>query len=148
VKVIFWVEGDVINEEGDACLEHQKMKWTFTILSLHRAYESEPATATKWLLKSIERHHKEIHIIGHPYDKSQLWEYIDIKQIVEIANDYHIAMEFNRGTFSKWNTISENLMYMLENAKQIYVNSDAHSLSSLGKLRKECFAFLEERWIT
>jgi hypothetical protein len=36
---------------------------------------------------------------------------------------------------------------MLENADQIYVNSDAHSLSSIGNLRKECYDFLAEKGI-
>jgi tyrosine-protein phosphatase YwqE len=67
--------------------------------------------------------------------------------LVEVANSYHIPLEFNYGTLTKGNAIQKNLVYMLENAKQIYVNSDAHSLSSIGKLRKECYDFLKEKGI-
>ena len=41
----------------------------------------------------------------------------------------------------------EKLDYMLKNAKKIYVNSDAHSLSSLQPLRKECYDYLQEKGI-
>ncbi|MDR0369155.1 MAG: hypothetical protein LBH96_01055 [Candidatus Peribacteria bacterium] len=121
------------------------MEGKFTILSVHRnSYQAEHTTTTKGLLNAIERHHDKIDIIGHPYDTKELGEYINIKEVVELANHYHIPLEFNNGTFAKNNDIRENVIYMLENAEQIYVNSDAHSLSSMRKLRKECFDFLEE----
>ena len=56
-------------------------------------------------------------------------------------------MEFNYGTFRKGRTIPEKLDYMLKYAKKIYVNSDAHSLSSLQPLRKECYDYLQEKGI-
>jgi histidinol phosphatase-like PHP family hydrolase len=86
----------VLNEEGDVCLENQKIEGNFTILSVHRnSYQSQHNTATKGLLNAIERYHDKIHLIGHPYDRRQLGEYIDIKEVVELANMYHIPIEFN-----------------------------------------------------
>lgn len=148
VNVIFWVEWDVLNENGDVCLENQKMQGNRTILSLHwNSYQSDHKTATQGLLNAIEKHHENIDLIWHPHDIKELGEYIDIKQVVEIANSYDIPLEFNYGTFAKNRDIRENVVYMLKNAKKIYVNSDAHSLSSIGKLRKECYDFLEEKGI-
>ena len=57
-------------------------------------------------------------------------------------------MEFNYGTFRKGRAIPEKLDYMLKYAKKIYVNSDAHSLSSLQPLRKECYDHLREKGIS
>lgn len=84
-----------MNENGDVCLENQKMEGKFTILSVHRNYQSPHETATKGLLNAIERYHNKIHLIGHPYDVGQLGEYLNIKEIVELANTYRIPLEFN-----------------------------------------------------
>jgi len=67
-----------------------------------------------------------------------------MKELVEVANHYNIPMEFNRGTFNKGKAIEDKLMYMLEHANKIYVNSDAHSLNSLKKQREECYDYLEK----
>ena len=145
VKVIFWVEWDVINEEWDVCLESQKIEGKFIILSVHRnGYLSNHETAWKWLINAIKRHHDKIDCIGHPHDKDQLWAFIDMKELVEVANQYNIPMEFNRGTFNKGKAIEDKLMYMLEYANKIYVNSDSHSLNSLKKQREECYNYLEK----
>ena len=148
VKVTFWVEWDVINEEWDVCLTNQNIEWNFIVLSVHRNwYLSAPETATKWLLNAIERYHDKINLIGHPYNIKELWEHLEIEPIVELANQYWIALEFNHWTF-KWNkAIKEKLDYMLKNAKDVYVNSDAHSLSSIRPKRQECYDYLKELWL-
>ena len=148
VKVIFWVEWDVLNEDWDVCLTNQQMEWNFTILSVHwNGYVSSHETATKWLLTAIEKHHDKINLIWHPYDTNELWEYIEIEPIVELANKYWIAMEFNYWTFRKNRAVKEKLDYMLKNAKNIYVNSDGHSLSSLQIKRQNCYDYLREMWL-
>ncbi len=148
VKVIFWVEWDVLNEDWDVCLTNQKIEWNFTILSVHwNGYLSAPETTTKWLLNAIEKHHDKINLIGHPYDTNELWEYIEIEPVVELANKYWIAMEFNYWTFRKNRAIKGKLDYMLKNAKNVYVNSDGHSLSSLQIKRQGCYDYLREMWL-
>lgn len=148
VEVIFWVEWDLLNEDWDVCLVNQQIEWKFTILSVHRnSYLSEPETTTKWFLNAIEKHHDKINLIGHPYDINELWEYIEIEPIVELANKYWIAIEFNYGTFRKNRAIKEKLNYMLKNAKDVYVNSDAHSLSSMQIKRQGCYDYLKELWL-
>ena len=147
VRVIFGVEWDVLNENWDVCLTNQQLEGMFTILSVHRnEYLSDPETATKGLLQAIERHHNKINLIGHPYDTHELWQYIEIEPVVELANHYDIAMEFNYWTFRKGRAISEKLDYMLKHAKKVYINSDAHSLSSLQPLRDSCYSYLREKW--
>lgn len=148
VIVIFWVEWDVLNENWDICITNQQIEWNFTILSVHRNwYLSDPETATKWLLSAIEKHHEKINLIGHPYDVNELWEYIEIEPVVELANKYGIPMEFNYWTFRKNRAIKEKLDYMLKNAKNIYVNSDAHSLSSIMPKRQGCYDYLKNLWL-
>ena len=148
VNVIFWVEWDVINENWDVCLTNQQIEWNFTILSIHwNWYISGHNTATKWFLSAIEKYHDKINLIGHPYDVNQLWEDIEIAPIVELANKYWIALEFNYWTFCKNRAIKESLDYMLKNAKNIYVNSDAHCLSSITPRRQECYDYLKEMWL-
>ena len=148
INVIFWVEWDVLNENGDVCLVNQQIEWKFTILSVHRnGYFSAHETATKWLLNAIEKHHEKINLIGHPYDTNELGEHIEIEPVVELANKYGIAMEFNYWTFRKNRAVKEKLDYMLKNAKDVYVNSDAHSLSSIRHKRQECYDYLKEMWL-
>lgn len=145
VNVIFWVEWDVLDEDWDVCLVNQQIEWKFTILSVHfNGYLSAPETATKWLLNAIEKHHEKINLIGHPYDTNELWEFIEIEPVVGLANKYWIAMEFNYWTFRKNRAIKEKLDYMLKNAKDIYVNSDSHSLSSITPKRQGCYDYLTE----
>lgn len=148
VNVIFWVEWDVLNENWDVCLTNQQIEWKFTILSVHwNWYLSAPETATKWLLSAIEKYHENINLIGHPYDINELGEHIEIEPVVELANKYWIAMEFNYWTFRKNRAVKEKLDYMLKNAKDVYVNSDAHNLSSIRPKRQECYDYLKELWL-
>jgi histidinol phosphatase-like PHP family hydrolase len=83
-------------------------------------------------------------LIGHPYDKYQLGEYIEIEKIVEVANTYHIPIEFNAKTLVHGNALREKLDYVLENADEVYMNSDAHTLYSLKEFRKSAFAYLKQ----
>ena len=53
-------------------------------------------------------------------------------------------MEFNYGTFRKNRAIKGKLDYMLKNAKDVYVNSDAHSLSSIKTKRQGCYYYIKD----
>jgi histidinol phosphatase-like PHP family hydrolase len=144
VKVIFWVEWDLLNENGDVCLDSQWHPQNFTILSVHRrVYESDPITTWKWFLAAIEKFHDKIDFVWHPYSRKQNWEFIDIKALVDLCNQYDIPIEFNHSVLESGDYIEENLIYVLKNAKKIYVNSDAHNLAQLKQLRKSCYNFLE-----
>ena len=91
VKVNFWVEWDLLDEDGNVCFDAQWHPQSFTILSIHRhVYTSEPATTWKWFLAAIEKYHDQIDCIWHPYSKKQNWDFIDIKALVELCNHYDI----------------------------------------------------------
>lgn len=146
VIVHFWVEWDVLNESWECCFTCQwgELDDQFIILSVHKNnYDSDLSSVTKGFLNAIEQFHDKIDCIWHPYDVNQLGGFIDIRALVDIANSYDIPLEFNRWTFDKWRAIEDKLLYMLNNAKKIYVNSDAHSLASIKPLRKSCYEFIE-----
>ncbi|MBQ2600708.1 hypothetical protein II582_05195 [bacterium] len=60
-----------------------------------------------------------------------------------MCNQYDIPIEFNHSVLESGDYIEENMVYVLKNAKKIYVNSDAHNLAQIKKLRKSCYDFLE-----
>lgn len=147
VNVIFWVEADLLNEKWDICTTIQWIESEFIILAAHKwTYKSDFKTVTQGLIKAIERHHKKIKFICHPDDNFQVWEYIEIEKLVEVANKYNIPLEFNWYTFSGWNSNFPKLEYMLKNANELYLNSDAHTLFQLRENRKLCFDYLRENW--
>ena len=144
VNVKFWVEWDLLDEDGNVCFDAQWYPQNFTILSVHRhVYASEPSTTGKWFLAAIEKYHDKIDCIWHPYSKKQNWDFIDIKALVELCNYWDIPIEFNHSVLESGDYIEENLVYVLKNTKKIYVNSDAHNLAQIKQLRKSCYDFLE-----
>ena len=68
VKVIFWVEWDLLNEKWDISSTIQWIEQDFVILSVHKIYKSEPDTITTWYINAIKRYHGIIKAIGHPCD--------------------------------------------------------------------------------
>jgi hypothetical protein len=64
---------------------------------------------------------------------------------VEVANQYHIPLELNAKTLHSGNAIIEKLDYVLANANEIYVNSDAHTLRGMKELRKSAFEYLKHK---
>ncbi len=146
VNVVFWVEWDLLNENGDVCFDIQGIKPDFIILSAHKdVYKSSPETVTDATIKAIEKYHKDIKLIWHPCSYSDFWEYYDIEKLVEVANKYDIALEFNAKNFAWWKTNLEKLDYLLKNANKIYINSDAHTLYELKTVRQKAIDFLYEK---
>ena len=145
VEVIFWVEADLLNENWDICTDIQGFENDFIVLAAHSyTYQSDAKTVTDWLVKAIERHHTKIKFIAHPHDKFQAPE-MDIEKLVKVANKYNIPLEFNWLTFKResHNQI-DWLNYILANANEIYINSDAHTLTDLENLKVEQYKYLSE----
>jgi len=156
VEVIFGVEADLLNEQGDICDEIDRHKSDFVILSYHRnVYKGDKNKITQAFINAIEKHHEKINIIGHVFLPVLDGSDIDIAKIVELANKYKIPLEMN----AKYLFISSNskmkeeslkkktidaIKLMLSKADSIYVNSDAHTLYELKELRKLGFKFLKE----
>lgn len=145
VNIIFWIEWDLLNENWDVCFQIQWEESDFLILSAHSdIYKWNPETITKATIRAIERYHHKIKFIWHPCNNADFWKYYDIKKLVEIANKYKIPLEFNGKNLQRWKTNLEKLDYLLKNANEIYINSDAHTLVEFRDARKFAFDFLEK----
>lgn len=168
VNVIFGVEGDVLNSEGDICDQIQGVEGDFLVLSLHKDVYSAgfsgdykftgdfkfPSDAsakpdfskvTQAYCRALERHHQKIKVLGHPCIKQPHQQYLDIVAVTELANHYGIPLEFNCANFTRGKTDLEQLKKMLDRAERIYINSDAHSLYELKMVRSAGFKYLEEK---
>jgi histidinol phosphatase-like PHP family hydrolase len=145
VEVQFGIEADLLNENGDVCFDIQGVTSEIIILSSHPApiYSGSPNKITEGYVNAIERFHDTISFIGHPCAK-YFENYIDIMELVKVCNKYEIPMEFNCANFVNERTNLANLKAMLENANQIYVNSDAHTLYELKTARASGFQYLNE----
>lgn len=145
VEVIFGIECDIMNENGDISKDIQGFESDFLILSMHRpVYTGAPERITEAYLNAIEKHARSIKFLGHPcVSHFQTW--IDIDQVIEAANKHEIPMEFNCANFVTNKTDMQNLAKMLEKAHRIYVNSDGHTLSELKNYREKGLAYLKEK---
>lgn len=147
VNVIFWVEWDLLTESWDVCFEIQWIEPDFILLSAHLGvYAWNPANITSATIKAIERYHDKIRFIWHPCSTRDYSQYYDIVELVKVANEYDIPLEFNTKNFSKWCTDLDKLDYLLKNANQVYINSDAHSLAELRDNRKNWLDYLKDKY--
>jgi histidinol phosphatase-like PHP family hydrolase len=155
VEVIFGIEADLLNEQGDICNQIQNKTSDFIILSYHRrTYKGDKKKLTQAFINAIERHHEEIKMIGHLHISFLEGLEIDVAKIVALANKYKIPLELNCKYLSIGGESEKNpeniakqieaIKLMLSKADQVYVNSDAHTLWELKELRKIGFKFLKE----
>jgi len=129
VEVIFGVEGDLLNDDGDICMTIQKMESEFLLLSAHPdTFKGNPERITDAYLKAIERHHKKIQFICHP---CAYFTHTDIERLTKAANDYGIPVEVNTSNLASGRTDMAKLDVMATLADEIVVNSDAHSLADM-----------------
>lgn len=142
VEVIFGVEGDILHESGEMCLNIQDDTPDLVIASAHRSvYFNDPTTITKAYLNAIKKNHKKISFLGHPCTKS-FADFLNIEEVIKAANDYNLPMEFNCANFFYNKTNLNHLEKMLCKCDRIYVNSDAHTLFELKTLREEGLKYL------
>ncbi len=145
VKVIFWVEGDLLNEDWDICTTIQWTESDFVVLSAHKNwYKWTLESINKAYKNAIEKHHKKINCIGHPCSIPSFWNIVDIEALIELANKYKIPLEINWSYLYKWKTNLEKLHILIQKTDRIYINSDAHSLLGMKEYRKCVIKFLEE----
>lgn len=141
VKVIFGVEADLLNENGDICEHIQGFPGEFIILSYHPyVYSGDKKKVTEGFLKAIEKNQKKINIIGHlgAYPKD-----IDFIKVVECANKYKIPIEINCQYLIRGEN-EESWKKILAKSDAVYVNSDAHTLNEIKDMRKIGFKFLKD----
>ncbi|MFC2139714.1 PHP domain-containing protein [Bacteroidota bacterium] len=147
VKVIFGVEADILNEEGDICDDIQGFKPDFVILSSHKKiYQGNPELIKEGYLNALKRFGSKIKFLGHlcSHQFSDFLKPDDIVEIVKAANDMEIAVEINGANLMHNKTILENLDAMLSSCNDIYINSDAHTLHEFYNAREVCFKYLKE----
>lgn len=145
VEVQFGIEADILNSNGDVCMDVQGEESEIVILSTHQnpPYQEDSSTITQGYLNAIERFHKKIKFLGHPCSVYH-GDNVDIIAVTELCNKYEIALEVNGANLSTNRTNLNKLKQMLKIADRIYVNSDSHTLYELKTVRKIAFQYLKE----
>lgn len=145
VKVIFGVEGDILNEAGDICDTIQGQTGDFLVLSLHKeVYTGDLSKVTDAYCRAIERFAGRVHVLGHPCIKGPYQQHLDIEAVTDLANQNGVALELNCANLVNGKTDFEKVCKMLARADQVYVNSDAHTLYELKIARAVGFQFLRD----
>ena len=146
VHIIFGVEADLLNENGDICDKIQNISTEFMILSSHqKIYSGDVSLIKKGYLNAISRYGSEIRLLGHLCSQ-QFSDYLNTEDIIEIvvaANKAKIPLEFNCANLVNNKTCENNLKAMLSCCKSLYVNSDAHTLYEFVNVRNEGFKYLK-----
>ncbi|HLD72241.1 MAG TPA: PHP domain-containing protein [Candidatus Nanoarchaeia archaeon] len=128
VEVIFGVEADLLNEQGDICDHIHDVASDWLILSAHRiTYAGDPARVTEGYIKAMERFGSRIKLIGHPCSKRDFAEMVDIRKLAEAAKERSIPLEVNGANLVNRITDLGLLDLMLRSANTVVVNSDAHT---------------------
>ena len=142
VEVIFGVEADLLNDDGDICTTIQRQESEFLLLSAHPdTFKGDPKRITEAWLKAIERHHERIQFLGHPCD---YFPHIKIDQVARAANQYGLPIEVNTTHLSMGLANIEISDEMITVADQLIVNTDAHSLSDM-TTRSKGFDYLSSK---
>ena len=143
IQVQFGVEGDLLNEAGDCSFTIHGSEPEYKSLSAHiDVYQWDKKYLTQAYINAIERYHDQIGYIAH-LCKKWLAQWLDTEKIVKLANQYAIPLEFNTKNFEHGHTDMDKLMFLLNTADQVYVNSDAHVFAELD--RSNAFKFLQEQ---
>lgn len=137
VEVIFGVEADLINLDGDICdYIDNEIKEDFMILSYHKVFEATSKETADAFIKAIQRFHEKIDVIGHI---CYLMDSEDVLRVILEANKYNIPVELNGKQFiqnpKEWQIV-------MDNANQICINSDAHVLVELKETKKKVYEIL------
>ncbi len=129
VEVIFGVEADLLNDDGDICTTMQRQESEFILLSAHPdTFKGDPKRITEAWITAIERHHDRIQFLGHPCD---YFPAIRIDEVVRAANQYSLPVEVNTSHLAMGLASLKISDTMVALADQIIINSDAHSLSDM-----------------
>ncbi|MFH1851253.1 MAG: PHP domain-containing protein [Candidatus Neomarinimicrobiota bacterium] len=145
VNVIFGVEADLLNVDGDICDHIQDITPEFILLSAHlKVYRGDLKQIKLAYLNAISRFGASINILSHLCTRqfAPFLSVNDIIHIVEAANSRGIALELNCANLAYGKTDLDNLKVMLDHARYLYVNSDAHTMSEFINLRKQGFQLL------
>ena len=144
VEVVFWVEGDLLDDDGNCCFDIQGIEGDFCILSCHRSYKWDPKNITQAYINAINKYHDKIKCMGH-ICKGDTAKYLDVEAVADVLNTYDIPIEINCSYLSLGMTDTEKLDKLLSLIQWwVYVNSDMHTLNDFS-LRQAGFDYLKEK---
>ncbi|PIN76549.1 hypothetical protein COV17_02060 [Candidatus Woesearchaeota archaeon CG10_big_fil_rev_8_21_14_0_10_36_11] len=147
VDVIFGVEGDILNKNGDVCIDIQGIEGNFLVLSAHdKIYRGDPQQITDAYVRAMQRHHEMIDVIGH-LCHTMYAGLVDIDTVVEVANRYEIPLEINAANILNGKTDFDSLRKLVQEANQLYFNSDAHTLHELKSAKLSAITILDRERI-
>ncbi|MDD4983959.1 MAG: PHP domain-containing protein [Candidatus ainarchaeum sp.] len=152
VEVRFGLEADLLDEKGNICGNQHSKEIDWLILSAHpETYKGDYGKLTEGYENAILKNKERIKCIGHPElspkhqsaiaDPS---EHIDIERLTEFANKHNVPLEVNGSDLLNEKSNLKVLNAMLEKAKLIMVNSDAHNLYQLKEARNVAYKYLED----
>lgn len=146
VEVSFGVEGDILNPNGEVCMDISRHMGNPLILSLHReVYGNDMTEVTEAYLKAIRRFFNEITMIGHLHLQESS-KYLDAKKVIEEANRYGVPLEINCGAIARRLSDEAVLDQIIELADRCYVNSDAHTLNEMLDNKIAGWLYLSQRY--
>ena len=146
VEVIFGIEADLLNEEGDICDQIHGVASDWLILSAHKVtYAGDPAKVTEGYILAMERFGLRIKLIGHPCSKRDFSAQIDIRKLAEAANARNMPLEVNGANLANGITDLDQLDLMLRSANEVMINSDAHTNYELKHNRDLARTYLREK---
>lgn len=145
VEVLFGVEWDLLDEEGNCCFHIQDIEPEFCILSCHKGkYSGDFKNITQAYINAIHKYHDKIKLIGH-ICKGNTAKYLDVEAVAKVLNQYQIPIELNCCNLYSKKTDTEKLEKILPMIEAgIYVNSDMHTLNEFNH-RQQGFDYLKER---
>ncbi|EKD24662.1 MAG: Histidinol phosphatase [uncultured bacterium (gcode 4)] len=145
VEVLFGVEWDLIDEEGNCCFDIQGHEPDFCILSCHPvSYQGDLKNITQAYINAIHKYHDKIKCMGHICNLVTS-EYMDMEAIAKALNEYQIPVELNCYSLHTKKTNLEKLDKLLSLVEWwIYVNSDMHTLNDFSH-RQAGFDYLKAK---
>lgn len=148
VEVVFGIEWDLLDEEGNCCFEIWKkygIDESFCLLSCHpKVFKDDLKNITQAYINAIHKYHDKIKCMWHICNVSTS-EYLDIEEIAKVLNQYQIPIEINCFYLSIERTNLEKLDKLLSLIEAgVYVNSDLHVLNDFHN-RQLGFDYLKEK---
>jgi len=152
VEVGFGLEADLLDEKGNICGNQNSKEADWLILSVHQdVYSGNWGKLTEGFENAILQNKERIKCIGHPElspthkeAKADPSQHIDIERLTEFANKHNVPLEVNGSNLLNGKSNFKILNKMLEKAKLIMVNSDAHNLYQLKEARNIAYKYLED----
>ena len=150
VRVLFGVEANIINENGDLDLSDKVLKkLDLVIAGFHKevGYNDQGIDKnTEVLIRAMEN--KYVKIISHPYAAGIA---VDMEKITYAAIKHNVLLELNASYFftgkinneKVWSGIKIMVKILKDNGKKILINSDAHNPSEIGEFNEVILKFKE-----